>query len=221
MHAMKWVAAVLGSAAIGALAFFGFPWLDLAVTGWFHDPVRGFWLADTWPMLAIYHGVRYAVLGFSIMLIGALAWAHISSDQRALNARRPLWFLLLVLVLGPWLITHHVFKDHWGRPRPEAIVEFGGSGHYVRPGVISNQCDTNCSFTSGHAAAAFYLIAFAWIFPRHRRRWMAVGIAAGSVSGLVRIVQGGHFVSDIFFSFWVVWLAATAAAWMLRLEKPI
>ncbi len=217
MHAMKWVAAIAGAAAIGALAFFGFPWLDLTLSGWFYDPARGFWLGETWPAQLIYHGVRYALWGFSLVLIGGLMWAHASEKQAA---QQPLWFLLIVLVLGPWLITHHVFKDHWGRPRPEAIAEFGGSAHYVRPGIISDQCDTNCSFTSGHAAAAFYLIAFAWVFPKQRRRWMLAGIVAGGITGLARIVQGGHFFSDIFFSFWVVWLTATTVAWLLKLENP-
>ncbi|MEK6805701.1 MAG: phosphatase PAP2 family protein [Pseudomonadota bacterium] len=212
---MKWLAA-----ALCALALVCFPALDLSVSSWFYDPARGFWLADTWPALLIYHGVRYAMWAIGIGLVAALIWAHLSRDERARRAQRPLWFLILVLVLGPQLITHELLKNNWGRPRPEAIAEFGGAGHYVRPGVISDQCEKNCSFTSGHAAAAFYLIAFAWVFPKQRRRWMLVGIIAGSVSGLVRIAQGGHFISDIFFSFWVVWLTATAVAWALNPQPP-
>lgn len=191
-------------------------WLDLTITGWFYDPARGFWLADSWPALAVYHGVRYGVWAFGLALVGGLIWAYISRSERAQQSRRSLWFLLLVLALGPGLITHEVLKNNWGRPRPDTIVEFGGHNHYVPPGVISDQCDTNCSFTSGHAAAAFYLIAFGWIFPKHRRRWMLAGIAAGTMVGLVRIIQGGHFVSDIFFSYWVVWLTAMGVWWLLH-----
>lgn len=221
MHPVKWAVAALVSAAVAALAFFSFGWLDLTVTGWFYDPARGFWLSDTWPAMAVYFGVRILMWIFGIALVGGLIWAHVSDGARAKKSRRPLWFLLLVLALGPGLITHTLFKDQWGRPRPEAIAPFGGQGHYVLPGVISDQCATNCSFTSGHAAAAFYLIAFGWVFPKQRRRWMWAGIIAGSVAGLVRIIQGGHFVTDIFFSYWVVWLTAASLARILKLKKPL
>lgn len=212
---MKWFIAVLGSAAAGVLAFLVFPWLDIAITGVFYDPQRGFWLADAWPTLLIYHGVRYCIWALSLALIGGLIWAYGSAATTARESRRPLMFLLLVLALGPGLIAHSVLKNNWGRPRPEAIAEFGGRSHYVLPGAFSDQCATNCSFVSGHAAAGFYLIAFGWVFPQQRRRWMLAGIIAGCVAGLARIVQGGHFFSDIFFSYWVVWLTASGVWWAL------
>lgn len=219
MHLVRWAAAVVGAAALGALAFFGFPWLDLTVTGWFYDPARGFWLSDSWPAMAVYFGVRMLMWVFGLALVGGLIWAYLSNSANAQRARRPLWFLLLVLALGPGLITHELFKNNWGRPRPEAIAEFGGQSHYVLPGVISDQCEKNCSFTSGHAAAGFFLITLAWVFPKQRRRWMWAGVVVGSISGLVRMVQGGHFISDIFFSYWVVWLTAATVAPLMKLEK--
>ena len=105
--------------------------------------------------------------------------------------------VLLVLAIGPGLIVHSLLKDHWGRPRPAQIVDFGGSGHYVPPGVISDQCARNCSFVSGHASAGFMIAAGALFWPHRRRRWLAAGLVAGSLIGAVRIVQGGHFLSDV------------------------
>ncbi|MFM9735641.1 phosphatase PAP2 family protein, partial [Streptomyces niveiscabiei] len=92
------------------------------------------------------------------------------------------------------------FKDHWGRPRPEHIADFGGSAHYVPPLLPSRQCDRNCSFPSGHAAAGFWLISGAWVWTGHRRRWLTGGLLFGAVIGLTRIAQGGHFLSDVLAS---------------------
>jgi lipid A 4'-phosphatase len=59
----------------------------------------------------------------------------------------------------------------------------------------------------------FALFAFAFIAPR-RWRWPVFGLAlaAGTVAGWARIVQGAHFASDIVFSglvtYGVTWLIA-------------
>ncbi|MFX9123683.1 phosphatase PAP2 family protein, partial [Acinetobacter baumannii] len=86
------------------------------------------------------------------------------------------------------------------------IADFGGSAHYVPPLLPSRQCDRNCSFPSGHAAAGFWLISGAWVWTGHRRRWLTGGLLFGAVIGLTRIAQGGHFLSDVLASLTVVWL---------------
>ena len=40
--------------------------------------------------------------------------------------------------------------------------------------------------------------------PSWRRRWFLIGTVAGAVVGLGRIMQGGHFLSDIIFAFYAV-----------------
>jgi lipid A 4'-phosphatase len=47
-----------------------------------------------------------------------------------------------------------------------------------------------------------------------RRRWTLIGFAAGALFGFGRITQGGHFLSDIVFSFYATWFAAWAA-WLV------
>ncbi|MFN7094324.1 MAG: phosphatase PAP2 family protein, partial [Burkholderiales bacterium] len=90
-----------------------------------------------------------------------------------------------------------VFKDHWGRARPIQVTEFGGSKRFTPMGVITNQCERNCSFVSGHASVGFYLMAFAWVTKQNRKIWFFLGWFVGMVIGGLRIWQGGHFLSDV------------------------
>ena len=65
------------------------------------------------------------------------------------------------------------------------------------PGIPGNQCARNCSFVSAHAAAGYVLMAGGLLWPARRRRWIWIGLVVGSVIGVVRIIQGGHFLSDV------------------------
>ena len=52
----------------------------------------------------------------------------------------------------------------------------------------------------------FGFIAFGmWACVKVRSRWMLTGLLMGSAIGGVRIVQGGHFLSDIVFAFLAMW----------------
>lgn len=115
------------------------------------------------------------------------------------------------------MLVHNIFKDHWGRARPHQTSEFGGGASFTPAWVPSDQCRRNCSFVSGHSAMGYYLSAFALIAPAHRcRRWLLAGLAAGSSIGLGRIVQGGHFFSDVILSFYFVWFTALAVRAVMR-----
>jgi lipid A 4'-phosphatase len=60
----------------------------------------------------------------------------------------------------------------------------------------------------------FFFIALAWVF--RDRRWLWAGIALGAVVGLGRMAQGGHFLSDVVFAFWAVYLIASLCSrWLL------
>ncbi|HBH49073.1 MAG TPA: PAP2 family protein, partial [Bacteroidales bacterium] len=43
-----------------------------------------------------------------------------------IGMRRWALMMILTIVLGPGLLVNATFKDNWGRPRPNEIVEFGG-----------------------------------------------------------------------------------------------
>ena len=201
--------------ALGLLAIALAQPFDLPLSRLFYRAGDGFFLRDTPWAQAVYRGTPWLARGFGVLLVLGLA-ASYAPRSTGLHARRGLlWFVLLALALGPGLVTNTLLKDHWGRPRPVQIDEFGGSAHYLPPWQPGTQCARNCSFVGGHAAMGFFVITGAWVWPRRRAAWLAAGIATGALVGFVRIVQGGHFLSDIVGALAVVWLSNEALyRWM-------
>lgn len=185
--------------------FLIWPRLDIQVAAWFHQADAGFFLADN-PLVRLSYRL-FAKLHFLVLalLLGLLIW------QRARGlSRRGTWFLLLALLLGPGLLVNLVFKEESGRARPRDIVEFGGHKSFTGAFIRTDQCATNCSFVSGHAAMGFYLLTLAWVL--RRRYWLWLGLALGSLVGLGRLLQGGHFLSDVIFAFWAVYFVSLLLA---------
>jgi lipid A 4'-phosphatase len=50
--------------------------------------------------------------------------------------------------------------------------------------------------------------------PIRRRRYFSIGIFLGTVIGLVRMMQGKHFLSDVVFSFFFIYSTA-AIIWFI------
>ena len=121
-------------------------------------------------------------------------------------------FLTLLFIIGPGLIVNHGFKNHWGRPRPHQVQEFDGQHAFVPVGSPGPLQQHNSSFPSGHAAVAFYLMGPGFIVHAHRRRLSQSlifgGLLFGGVMALVRVIQGGHFVSDVLTSAAIVYFTA-------------
>ena len=139
-----------------------------------------------------------------------------SLAQRARGSWRHLATVAVVCgLLGPGLIIEGIFKNQMGRPRPVQVVEFGGTDTYQGPFVPGKTPERNRSFVSSHAAAGFWLMSLGLTCgPLWRRRWLLIGIVAGGVVGLGRMLQGGHFFSDILFAFFTVWLSCEIVAWL-------
>lgn len=176
-----------------------FPQIDITVSSWFYDPVRRFFPARVAPFPEWIRRDMPAYL-FAVPAVVAGLWLAGEALRRPLLGvtRRVALYVLLSLAIGPGLVVNVVLKDHWGRPRPSTIQEFGGPNTYVRPLVPSRQCDDNCSFASGHGALGFWPVALALLARgRWRRPALAGAVAFGVVVGAVRIIQGGHFLSDV------------------------
>ncbi|MCG3200898.1 MAG: hypothetical protein NFCOHLIN_00760 [Gammaproteobacteria bacterium] len=191
-----------------AVVFLLFPGIDLAVSDLFFEPGSGFFWRKAAPALWAYEGVkifRDVLLG-SLGILIALSLVFFRRGLAPLLPRAA--YLLVVLALGPGLVVNGLFKDQFGRARPDKVTEFGGASPFTPPFVISEACESNCSFVSGHASMGFYLLSFGFIDPRRRRWWMAAGMLAGSYAGLMRMVQGAHFLSDVIFAFFAVYATA-------------
>jgi len=110
-------------------------------------------------------------------------------------------------VLGVGLVVHEALKNRVGRPRPVQVEQMGGTAPFVPVFTLSTHCERNCSFVSGHAAIGFSLMAWGMWAPWSRRKqWLSASIGLGAAIGLMRIAQGGHFLSDVLFAGWTIWL---------------
>ena len=138
--------------------------------------------------------------------------------------RRKAVFILVFLALGPGLVVNVLLKDQLGRARPREVVEFGGNHQFTQfwqPGTAGG----NSSFPSGHAAIAFFTIA-PWFVLRDEKRTIAAGflvfgLCLGSLVGIARILQGGHFVSDVIWSAGLIYLVGGVLALILGFGRDV
>lgn len=128
---------------------------------------------------------------------------------------KPALFLIFTLAIGSGLIIHAIFKDHWGRPRPRQVIEFGGQQAfraYYEPN-FTNQPEPSKSFPCGHCSMGFYFfsVALLGLYYRNKKVYYAGMITAcllGGLLGFIRIAQGGHFLSDVLVSALIMWLVS-------------
>lgn len=191
-HPWRWSLALM-------LPLIVFPQIDITVSSWFYEPARNLFPARIHPVFEwVRQDLPYLVFGVLGLMI--LLWAAGEAMRRPLLGvtRRVAAYVVLSLALGPGLVVNVILKDSWGRPRPSTIREFGGTDTYVPPLVWSDQCDHNCSFSSGHGALGFWPVALALLAPpAWRHAAVGVAVAFGALVGFVRIAQGGHFLSDV------------------------
>ena len=189
-----------------ALIFSVYPELDLWVSHFFYANNGNFPANEMWWVKVFYHGTPWVgrVLFVGSILLLTVAVLMPSRVSRR-NWRRAAAFVAVV-VIGIGLLVHTVLKDGMGRPRPRDVQAFAGPTALVPVFVPSQFCQTNCSFVSGHSAVGFALMSLGMFGIRRRRQfWLCTGLVAGGLIGLVRIAQGGHFLSDIVFSLIAIW----------------
>ena len=203
----EWLWGLLGL-CLSVMAFVIWPAWDAQLSAWFYDPsLPGFpakrldWVTNLYLLAPLVNQILF--VGSLLVLLTAWlkpAWVNPRWRQRSTS-----WALMMVLGIG--VVVDWALKDHVGRSRPEHSQAFGGS-LVSRPLFEFDQaCDLNCSFVSGHAAGGFALMAWGlWAPRRKRQQWLALGVLTGLGLGTMRIAQGGHFLSDVIFAGWVIWL---------------
>jgi lipid A 4'-phosphatase len=206
---------VLIIAAGAGLALGLFPKVDLWVAQASYDAIDAndnlFTLGQSPTILAL----RKIGTWVEILLIAApviaVAIKLLRPHTKMLISGSAVVFLIASLALGPGLLVNVVLKDYWGRPRPGHITQFGGNQHYVAWWDPRGECQKNCSFVSGEAASAFWTIApAALVPPQYRALAYAAALTFGITISVLRLMMGGHFLSDTIFSgvftFLIIWL---------------
>ncbi len=209
----------LGSFIATALLFYVIPELDIRFSMLFYDPFNGFYLADAPFCRWIYDSVEIVSIAWVVLAVLLLAAVWIRKKSLFGLSTKHLIYLLAALAIGPGLIVNLVLKDNWGRARPYDVIQFGGTSAFTPAFVISGECDKNCAFVSGHAAMGFYFIAFGFLCQRRRSLFVLLAIIYGAIAGLVRILQGGHFLSDVVFAFFVIYATSAVLYWIMFERK--
>jgi lipid A 4'-phosphatase len=198
-----------------AALFLLWPEIDLRTSAAFYTEGAGFSGERNAFVMALYRGIPMMSNAIIIGLFIALFAYMFQRGQQGARRRIQVGYLITALILGPGLLIDVVLKDHWGRARPVKVTEFGGAATFSPAIIPSDQCGRNCSFVSGHASAGFYFVSLGFLGGAvARRRWTLIGLGLGGIFGFGRIAQGGHFLSDVVFSFYATWFAAWLA-WII------
>jgi lipid A 4'-phosphatase len=201
----------LSIAAVVGLVFGLYPKLDLALVAPFFDGRPEGWLrfnivvrflrtASTWVVALV---AAPAVIAVVVKLLWP-RWPMLIPGRAAL-------LMILTLLFAPGVVTNVILKDHWGRPRPIDVTNFGGGETFVPWWDPRGKCNGNCSFVAGEPSGAFWTMAPAFVVPPPWRV-LALGgaLTFGAGVGLLRMMAGAHFFSDVafagVFTFLVIWL---------------
>ena len=175
--------------------------LDLQIAQLFYDPQQRRFLAAANPYVGLLreNGLVALVTCLSTV-VAAVVTRMLRLLQRVIPGRVVL-FLVSTLALGPGLLVNGILKDHWHRPRPLQVTEFGGSKAYVDWWNSGGSCERNCSFVSGEVASAAWMFAPAMLVPPQWRGAAFAGAAIfTAVISVSRMAAGGHFFTDVLFA---------------------
>lgn len=118
-------------------------------------------------------------------------------------------YIVLCFAIAPGLLVNAVLKNHWGRPRPLQTNLFGGHDAYQKVWVKSDVCPTNCSFVCGDCAAAFAFFCFVPLVRRKKTVFTVVALF-GLLLGAIRLLQGGHYLSDVLSAYAIDYIVIMA-----------
>lgn len=189
------------------------PQLDLDLAALAFDSARHLFVINAQPW--VQHTRTAARILIALLALPAflaivlkLVWPR----QRMLIEARAALFLIATLALGPGVLTNVVFKDHWGRPRPIDVQQFGGDYRFVPWWDPRGDCPNNCSFVAGEPSGAFWTLAPAALAPPpFQVAAYGAALAFGVALGVFRMAAGAHFLSDVVFAGLLTYLVIFAA----------
>src|SRR5229473_7051842 len=213
------LAIALAIAATVGLVFAIWPDLDLKLAALFFDAARGgFWRSYDPFYLRARDASTWLIALVAVPAALALLMKFVRPRRPPLLPGRAILLMLLTLALAPGVLANLVLKEHWGRPRPIDVAQFGGDEHFRPWWDPRGDCPKNCSFIAGEPSGAFWTMAGAAVVPPQWRA-LAYGsaLAFGTAVGVLRMAAGAHFFTDVVFagvfSFLVIWLVH---GWLYR-----
>jgi lipid A 4'-phosphatase len=178
------------------------PSLDLKVASFFHDMASQ-------PQARRFDRVIDAIRAAGpFVIVAAVAPGVVTLVMKMFSPQRPspmsgraALLVVMTLALGPGLLVNGILKETWARPRPGMVTEFGGDLAFMPWWDPRGGCDSNCSFVSGETSSAVWMMAPAMVVPPP---WHVPAIGAAGlyalVFGFIRLLAGGHFLTDVIFA---------------------
>ncbi len=204
-----------------SIVFLAFPGIDPWFSGLFYKPGSGFVVGQLQAFIAFRNLLRdvTAIIPITlvVLLLIKLAWPM----RKTLLRPCDITYILATLAVGPGIVTNLIFKNNWGRPRPYRVTDFGGDLPFVGAWKITHYCATNCSFVSGEASSAMWLLTLVVLVPE---RWRPDAVKALAVLAVLlslnRVAFGGHFLSDIVLAWWITLLVMAVLYRLLYVNPP-
>jgi len=187
-----------------SLIFIFFPQIDLFIASLFYDG-KSFPMNGTWIEKLFYYSVRPLMIILILSTLAIFIYNYFKKKNILNINSKVILYLTLVLSIAPVLIVNTTLKENWGRARPAQIVNFGGKKEFTPAFIKSDQ--GGFSFSSGHTAAAFSLLGFALLAKRRQKFFISLVLLYGTLVSLARMAAGGHFLSDVVTSFFIVYIA--------------
>ncbi|MCF7912602.1 MAG: phosphatase PAP2 family protein [Candidatus Cloacimonetes bacterium] len=194
---------------LAVTALFYFISLDIDLEKLFYNHHDGWYLANQAPWKQLRDFSSVPALLLAVFAVGGIILGY--NMPHYAPYRKIYLYLVVLMILGPGLIVNVVLKDNFGRPRPRSITEFDGKYQYEAP-LAYDQSSPGKSFPCGHASMGFYFFGV-FILYRSWKRFLAIlgllfGFAWGGLIGFTRMLQGGHFFSDVIWSAALIYLTA-------------
>jgi membrane-associated PAP2 superfamily phosphatase len=199
--------------------------LDEQVSGWFFDGnARAFpWRYNDFLEIVMHQWTKYLV---ALIAVAAIAGYALTFLMPQLQPARPLFlFASLALALAPFSVT--VLKYFSMRHCPWSLDLYGGFAPHIGlfesypGGYVAGRC-----FPAGHASTGFALFTFHFLGralgnASLARAGFAAGMGAGLVLGLVRVMQGAHFLTHVLWAGVVCWsVVALLYAAVVGVREP-
>jgi membrane-associated PAP2 superfamily phosphatase len=216
----------LCAAWIFIFAFFhSFPAADIAVSSLFCSgqdaaraacdlfPARDHWLTGAFRPL-----FYWIPVGALMVMLIDVAWQYARNGWSNRQRLRGEILALVAYLLGPIILVNGLLKAYSGRPRPVDATPFGGNLDFMAVGDFTGACMSNCSFVSGEAAAAGWLLCLLPLLRGPFRHVLAALLIDISIAApFLRVVMGSHFLSDAILGWLIGAMSLPALAALLAI----
>ena len=189
-----------------SIVFFLFPTLDITVSGLFFGQDGKFIANESdWFIYFIRKMLLplMALLVFFVPIVAVIK--QIYFKEKIINIPVREWvYLFSCLIVGTGIVVNSIFKNLWGRARPNDTIQFGGQEPFTIPWLNVDYCSTNCSFVSGDVS--FFTLSLAILLIFKKTSWNIFAYLSILLISLLRIMEGDHFLSDTVMSFIITYV---------------